>query len=79
LNITAVSFDSILQGDITEAEFEFRSAIIYILVFRKIQIPPNIAIENIVKIYSKGLSKKQKLRALTVEMQTNHEHFGNWH
>jgi hypothetical protein len=40
MGITATCLTSILQNDITDAEFEMRCAIIDILVFRKIQVPP---------------------------------------
>jgi hypothetical protein len=60
------------------AEFEIRCAIIDILVFRKTQIPPHIAIDNTITTYSKGLSKKKKLQELANAMKTNHERFTTW-
>ncbi len=78
LGVPATNFASILHGDLTEAEFEFRCTIIDRLVFRKGQIPPNILIENIVNSYVKGLSWKKKVRDFAVNAKSLHERYGTW-
>jgi len=78
LEIDATSFNSILDSSISEQEFEFRCAIVDLLVFRKAQIPPNIVVANTVNSYAKGLSKKQKVTDLANAMHMNYQHRGVW-
>jgi hypothetical protein len=76
LGITVVNFTSILHGDLAEVEIELRCAIIDMLVFRKTQIPPAILIENVLKSYATGLSKKKKMTDFAVSTRTLYELYG---
>jgi hypothetical protein len=76
LGITVVDFMSILHGELSEVEVEFRCAIIDILVFRKTQIPPSILIENVLKSYATGLINKTKMRDFAVSTRTLYELYG---
>jgi hypothetical protein len=78
LGINANSFNSILDSSITDHEFEFRCAIVDLLVFRKAQIPPNKVVENTVNSYARGLSKKKKVTEYATVMNTSHQLRGAW-
>jgi hypothetical protein len=78
LGVNTTSFHSILDTTITEQEFEFRCAIVDLLVFRKAQIPPNVVIENTVNSYAKGLSKKKKVTDFAITMNVSRQQRGTW-
>ncbi len=78
LGLTVVDLNSILNGELKEAEIEFHSAIIDTLVFKKTQIPPSVLIDNVINSFASGLSKKKKVRDFAVSTRTFHEHHGAW-
>ncbi len=52
---------NILCSEINDAEFEFRSALLETIVFRKQHIPPEIVITTIINRYAQGLVKNRKI------------------
>jgi hypothetical protein len=52
---------NILTSDISQAEFEIRSALLETIVFRKQHIPPEIVITTTMTRYAQGLVKNKRI------------------
>jgi hypothetical protein len=78
LGVNCASIEDILDPLVSEAEFEIRFAIIEMLVFRKIQMPPHKLVEVIFKRYANGLSKRKQLCVYAKNKLRIYEYIGQW-
>jgi len=79
LGVNPMTINNILDPLLSEPEFEIRCAIIEMLVFRKIQMPPHKLIEVIFKRYAGGLSKRRQLSEYAKTKTRLHEFTGQWY
>jgi hypothetical protein len=79
LGANHANINDILDPTLSESEFEIRCAIIEMLVFRKVQMPPHKMVEVIFKKYACGLSKKKKLTDFAKNKLRFFEYTGSWH
>jgi len=79
LGINHATINDILDFSLTESEFEIRCAIVEMLVFRKLQMPPNKIVEVMFKKYASGLSKRKKLIDYAKTKLSLFERTGQWH
>jgi hypothetical protein len=78
IGVNCASIEDILDPLVSDAEFEIRFAIIEMLVFRKIQMPPHKLVEAIFKRYANGLSKRKQLCEYAKNKLRLYEYTGQW-